>query len=62
MIGRESPVDEKDKTIQGLLQDIARWKNRAVEAAERACVECERLDADCSKCRMMKIKEEAART
>jgi len=54
-------MDEKDRWIQQLTQDVARWKNRAVEAAERACMECERLDADCGKCRMQKIKEEAAR-
>lgn len=55
-------MDEKDMLIQRLTQDLARWKNRAVEAAEQACFECERLDKDCSKCRMQKIKEEAAKT
>lgn len=54
-------MDEKDRLIQRLYQDLAKWKNRAVEAAERACFECERLDADCEKCRMKKIKEDAAK-
>ena len=55
-------MDEKDRLIQRLTQDVARWKSRALEAANEACFECERLDKDCDKCRMKKIKEEAART
>lgn len=55
-------MDEKDRVIQQLYRDLAKWKNRAVEAAEQACFECERLDKDCDKCRMKKIKEDAART
>lgn len=55
-------MDEKDKRIQDLIQEIAKWKGRAIEAANQACFECERLDKDCKKCRMLKIKEEAART
>lgn len=54
-------MDEKDRLIQRLTQDIARWKSRALEAAEKACFECERMDADCSKCRMTKIKEDATK-
>ena len=54
-------MDEKDRLIQRLMQDLARWKGRALEAAEKACFECERLDMDCDKCRMKKIKEDAAR-
>jgi len=52
-------MDEKDNRIQQLTRDVAKWKNRAVEAAEKACFECERLDKDCDTCRMKKIKEEA---
>ena len=37
-------------------------RRQICEAAEKACFECERLDMDCDKCRMKKIKEEAART
>ena len=55
-------MDEKDKRIQYLTQEVAKWKNRAVEAAEKACFECEHLSADCSKCRMTKIKEEAGKS
>lgn len=55
-------MDEKDKRIQQLTQDLAKWKNRALEAAEKACFECERLDANCEKCRMKKIKEDAGRS
>lgn len=55
-------MDEKDRLIQRLAQDVAKWKNRAVEAAEKACFECEHLAADCSKCRMTKIKEEAGKS
>lgn len=52
-------MDEKDKKIQHLTQEVAKWKNRAVEAAEKACFECERLDRECATCRMAKIKAEA---
>ena len=55
-------MDEKDVVIQRLMKEVGKWKNRAVEAAERACLECERLDVDCMKCRMREIKEDAART
>lgn len=55
-------MDEKDRVIQQLNRDLAKWKNRAVEAAEKACFECEHLSADCSKCRMTKIKEEAGKS
>lgn len=54
-------MDEKDKRIQYLTQEVAKCKNRAVEAAEKACFECERLDKDCDTCRMKKIKDEAGR-
>lgn len=54
-------MNEHELKIQQLIQDIAKWKNRALEAAERACFECENLHADCEKCRMKKIKEEAAK-
>ena len=55
-------MDEKDRLIQRLMQGLAKWKNRAVEAVNQACFECERIDKDCSKCRMQKIKEDAERT
>lgn len=54
-------MDEKDRLIQRLTRDVERWKGLALAAANRACVECERLDIDCDKCRMKKTKEEAAK-
>ena len=54
-------MNEHELKIQQLIQDIAKWKNRALEAAERACFECESLHKDCDKCRMKKIKEEAGK-
>ena len=54
-------MDELEMKIQQLKQDVAKWKNRAVEAADRACMECEALHQDCEKCRMQKIKEEAGK-
>lgn len=58
-------MNEQDLKIQKLTQDVAKWKNRAMEAAERACSECEeymsREKEGCKKCRMTKIKEEAAK-
>ena len=48
--------------IQQLTQDVARWKNRAVEACSEACANCEEYNegrTKCDGCRVMKIKEEA---
>jgi len=50
-------MSDKDQVIQDLVHEVARWKNRALEAAERACDECER--GECGNCRIKKIKEEA---
>ena len=55
-------MDEKDHKINKLIAEIARWKGRAIEATERACIECERYEKDdplCRKCRMTRIREEA---
>ena len=53
-------MNELDR-IQQLIRDVAKWKNRAVEAAERACAECEVMHRDqCRKCRIKQIKEEAS--
>ena len=58
-------MDEKDQRIQQLTQDAARWRNRAIEAAQRACDECEeyvqRREGVCRKCRMREILEEAGK-
>lgn len=54
-------MDEKDRLIQKLTRELAKWKKLAAEAANKACFECESLNADCSKCRMTKIKEEAGK-
>lgn len=58
-------MDEKDKRIQSLMQEVAKWKNRALEAAEQACYNCEeyveRNDNHCHKCRIKKILEDAGK-
>ena len=50
-------MDDKEQ----LIQEIGRWKNRALEACEKACWHCEEYISrhDCEKCRISKIKEEA---
>ena len=57
----EDTMDEKDRLIQRLTRELEKWKKMAVEAAEKACFECESLNADCSKCKMTKIKEAAGK-
>ena len=53
-------MDDKDLRIQRLTQDIAKWKNRALEAASKACDECrEYTPRCCNCCRIKQIKEEA---
>jgi predicted metal-binding protein len=53
-------MDEKDRVIQQLMQDIAKWKGRAIEAAETACQLCKQTDLElCKHCRMEKIRKEA---
>ena len=54
-------MDEKDRLIQRLSRELEKWKKLAEEAAEKACFECESLNADCSKCKMTKIKEAAGK-
>ena len=51
---------DKDISIQQLKQDVAKWKGRALEAAEVACQLCKHTNLDlCKHCRMEKIREEA---
>ena len=53
-------MDEKDKTVQDLKLELAKWRGRAVEAVERACMLCRHADLDlCKHCRMEKIRQEA---
>ena len=52
-------MGDKDKKIEQLKQDLARWKGRALEAANKACRECDQMPVYCEKCRIRKIKEEA---
>ena len=53
-------MDDKDKMIQDLRQDCAKWRGRAVEACETACSLCRASDPDlCRYCRMEKIRQEA---
>lgn len=57
-------MPEKDKQLVQLTQEVARWKNRAMEACEKACFNCEEYWSrkHCDKCRVKKIKEEAGET
>ena len=55
-------MDERDKKIQELTREAAKWKKLALEAAERACFECEEYaegKRGCKRCRIMKIKAAA---
>lgn len=56
-------MDERDKAMQNLLREIGKWKNRALEAAQMACANCEDREENyaCNKCRIRIIKESAAR-
>lgn len=55
-------MDERDKKIQELTREAAKWKKLALEAAERACFECEEYaegKRGCKRCRIMEIKTAA---
>ena len=53
-------MDEKDLKIQDLTKETAKWRGRAVEAAEVACELCRASDPEqCRYCRMEKIRKEA---
>ena len=53
-------MDDKDLRIQRLIQDVAKWRCRALEAAYKACDECrEYTPRCCNSCRIKQIKEEA---
>ena len=55
-------MSEKITKIQQLTRDVAFWKNRAVEAAIKACDNCEEYAEGrkkCAGCRIMEIKEDA---
>lgn len=53
-------MNEMEMKCQGLLQEVAKWKNRAVEAAEHACFNCEEYaeKRNCERCRMRDILKE----
>ena len=54
-------MDDRDEQIQTLTREVAKWRGRAIEAAEMACQQCRHADLDlCKHCRMEKIREEAA--
>lgn len=58
-------MNEHDLKIQHLTREIAKWKNRAVEACSEACANCEEYNegrTKCGGCRVMTIKEEASRS
>lgn len=51
-----------DKDSQAIINEIAKWKNCALEAAHVACYNCEEYREDrkhCKECRIARIKEEA---
>ena len=53
-------MDDKDTLIKDLKNELAKWRGRAVEAAEQACMLCKHSDLDlCRHCRMEKIRQEA---
>ena len=56
-------MTDKDFRIQKLTQEAAKWKNRALEACEKACFHCEEYMSrkDCRKCRIQQIREEASK-
>lgn len=58
-------MDEKEKKLQAITQEVAKWKGRAIEAAEQACYNCEeytdRNENRCRKCRIKQIMEEAGK-
>lgn len=48
--------------IQRMQHDLARWKGRAIEAAQEACTICRAYadpeEDDCKICRMKKVQED----
>ena len=50
----------EDERIQELIRELAKWRGRAIEAAETACQMCRASDPElCRHCRMEKIRQEA---
>ena len=50
----------QDQQIMSLKQELAKWRGRAIEAAEMACSKCKMTDLElCRHCRMEKIRKEA---
>lgn len=58
-------MNEYEKKIHDMTNEIARWRQRALDACEKACFNCEeyRPDArhpcDVKSCRVYQIKEAA---
>lgn len=53
-------MDDKDQVIRDLKAELAKWRGRAIEAAEMACMKCRNTDLElCRFCRMEKIRKEA---
>lgn len=53
-------MEDKDLEIKSLKQELAKWRGRAIEAAEMACSKCKMTDLElCRHCRMEKIRKEA---
>jgi hypothetical protein len=51
---------EKDALIIDLRNELAKWRGRAVEAVEQACLLCRQTDLElCRHCRMEKIRKES---
>lgn len=62
-------MDDKDLTIQKMRNDLAKWRNRTLEAAFECCEKCDTISIskgtektrNCDECRIMRIREEAAK-
>lgn len=58
-------MNEHEIENNKLAKEVAKWKNRALEACEKACFNCEeymsREKGLCSVCRIWKIQEEAGK-
>lgn len=58
-------MNEYEKKIQDLIQEAARWRQRAINAAEKACFNCEEYrqnaqqPCDISMCPAYIVKQEA---
>lgn len=51
-------MDEKDKIISDMRQELAKWRGRAIEAAQEACTICQsHVHPDGDDCRICRIRQ-----